>query len=49
MKLGAVVIPATTLLVGDELRDRLERGGARFVIAMADQCAKFDGMEKGWG
>jgi acetyl-CoA synthetase len=49
MKLGAVVIPATTLLVGDELRDRLERGGARFVIAMADQCAKFDGMEKGLG
>jgi acetyl-CoA synthetase len=49
MKLGAVVIPATTLLVGDELRDRLERGGARFVIAMADQCAKFDGMEGGLG
>ena len=49
MKLGAVVIPATTLLVGDELRDRLDRGGARFVIAMADQCAKFDGMEKGLG
>lgn len=42
MKLGAVVIPATTLLDGDELRDRLERGKARFVIAMADQCSKFD-------
>src|SRR3954452_17723968 len=49
MKLGAVVIPATTLLVGDELRDRLERGGARFVIAMTDQCAKFNGMEKDLG
>lgn len=49
MKLGAVVIPATTLLVGDELRDRIERGGARFVIAMADQCAKFEGMTDGLG
>ncbi len=44
MKLGAVVIPATTLLVGDELRDRVERGGAKFVIAMADQTAKFDAL-----
>lgn len=42
IKLGAVVLPATTLLMGEELRDRVERGGARFVIAMADQCAKFD-------
>lgn len=45
MKLGAVVIPATTLLAGEDLRDRIERGGARFVLAMADQCAKFDGMD----
>ncbi|WP_114391836.1 AMP-binding protein [Oleisolibacter albus] len=44
MKLGAVVIPATTLLAGEELRDRLERGGARFVIALAEHCAKFAGM-----
>src|ERR1700686_2849908 len=29
MKLGAVVIPATTLLTPDELRDRLDRGRAR--------------------
>src|SRR6201992_3793764 len=28
MKLGVVVIPATTLLTPDELRDRLDRGGA---------------------
>jgi acetyl-CoA synthetase len=49
MKLGAVVIPATTLLVGDELRDRLDRGGARFVIAMADQCGKFEGLAEGIG
>ena len=28
MKLGAVVIPATTLLTAADLRDRLERGDA---------------------
>jgi acetyl-CoA synthetase len=49
MKLGAVVIPATTLLAGDELRDRVERGRARFVVAMADQCARFEGMVEGIG
>ena len=30
MKLGAVVIPATTLLTPDELRDRLDRGGQKW-------------------
>ena len=29
MKLGAVVIPATTLLTPDELSDRFDRGRAR--------------------
>src|SRR5262245_53490089 len=33
MKLGVVVIPATTLLTPDELRDRLDRGRARAVVA----------------
>src|ERR1700761_3031596 len=41
MKLGVVVIPATTLLTADELRDRLDRGKARAVIAAQDQVAKF--------
>lgn len=41
MKLGVVVIPATTLLTADELRDRLERGRARAVVAAEDQVAKF--------
>src|SRR3981189_1639978 len=31
MKLGVVVIPATTLLTPDELRDRLDRGRAKVV------------------
>jgi acetyl-CoA synthetase len=41
MKLGVVVIPATTLLTPNELQDRLDRGRARVVIATQDQVAKF--------
>jgi acetyl-CoA synthetase len=32
IKLGAVIIPATTLLERTELRDRLERGGVKVVV-----------------
>ena len=41
IKLGVVVIPATTLLTGDELQDRLDRGRAKAVVASQDQVAKF--------
>jgi acetyl-CoA synthetase len=44
MKLGVVVIPATTLLTPDELRDRLDRGHARVVVATQDQVGKFAGL-----
>jgi acetyl-CoA synthetase len=44
MKLGAVVIPATTLLTPDEMADRIDRGRARFVVTSEDQTAKFDGL-----
>jgi acetyl-CoA synthetase len=44
MKLGVVVIPATTLLTPDELCDRLDRGRARAVVATQDQVAKFAGL-----
>src|SRR5438874_1800423 len=44
MKLGVVVIPATTLLTPDELRDRLDRGKARAVVATQDQVAKLAGL-----
>jgi acetyl-CoA synthetase len=44
IKLGVVVIPATTLLTADELHDRLERGRARAVVATQDQVAKFAGL-----
>ncbi len=44
MKLGVITIPATTLLTGDELRDRLDRGKAKVVVATQDQVAKFEGL-----
>jgi acetyl-CoA synthetase len=44
IKLGVIVIPATTLLTPEELRDRLDRGKAKAVVAAQDQVAKFDGL-----
>ncbi|MFL6825198.1 MAG: AMP-binding protein [Bradyrhizobium sp.] len=44
MKLGVVVIPATTLLTPAELRDRLDRGRAKLVVASQDQVAKFESL-----
>jgi acetyl-CoA synthetase len=44
MKLGVVVIPATTLLTPDELHDRLDRGRAKVVVASQDQVMKFAGL-----
>jgi acetyl-CoA synthetase len=44
IKLGVVVIPATTLLTPDELQDRRERGRAKLVVATQDQVAKFAGL-----
>jgi acetyl-CoA synthetase len=44
MKLGLVVIPATTLLTGPDIADRLARGRARFVIADGADAAKFTGQ-----
>src|SRR5258708_5381254 len=41
MKLGAVIIPATPLLGPEDLRDRLERGGARHVVARSQDAGKF--------
>jgi acetyl-CoA synthetase len=43
-KLGAVVIPATALLTAEDLRDRLERGGVRHVVAGSTLTAKFEGL-----
>lgn len=41
MKLGAVVIPATTLLAEADLVDRVERGGARHVVVAAAETDKW--------
>ena len=44
MKLGAVVIPATVLLTGADLVDRVARGRVRHVVAAAEHAAKFDDL-----
>jgi acetyl-CoA synthetase len=41
MKLGAVVVPATTLLTPADLHDRFDRGRVRHVVASPDAAAKF--------
>jgi acetyl-CoA synthetase len=41
-KLGAVIMPTTTALGSADLTDRIERSGARHVIAGAADTAKFD-------
>ncbi|MGX9393284.1 AMP-binding protein [Nitrobacteraceae bacterium UC4446_H13] len=47
IKLGVVIIPATTLLTPDELQDRLDRGRAKAVVAAQDQVAKFAALKSG--
>jgi acetyl-CoA synthetase len=41
MKLGAVVIPATAMLTPDDLRDRIDRGRVRHVVASNAHISKF--------
>jgi len=41
IKLGAVVIPATTLLTAADLRDRIERGAVRHVVTDSADADKF--------
>jgi len=40
IKLGAVIIPSTTLLNRDDLVDRVVRGGVTHVVAAAEETAK---------
>jgi len=42
MKLGAVIVPTTTLVSTDDLSDRFERGAVKHVICTASATAKFD-------
>jgi acetyl-CoA synthetase len=41
MKLGAIIIPATPLLGAADARDRVARGGAQHVIALAAAAERF--------
>jgi acetyl-CoA synthetase len=45
IKLGAVVIPATTLLAANDLADRFDRGRARHVVTTTSETGKFDGID----
>ena len=44
LKLGAIVIPAATLLTVADLRDRLDRGHARHVITIPSLTEKFTSL-----
>lgn len=44
IKLGGVIIPATTLLTTEDLTDRLERGKVRHVVVTAQEAHKFAGL-----
>ncbi len=41
IRLGAVIVPATTLLEREELRDRLDRGRVRAIVARAGLAPRF--------
>ena len=44
IKLGAVVVPATTLLARADLQDRFERGGVRHVVVDGSLASRFDDL-----
>jgi acetyl-CoA synthetase len=48
MKLGAVVVPASTLLSTADLADRVARGSVAHVIARDVDTATFKGVPGGW-
>ena len=49
IKLGAVVIPASTLLGEDDLADRLDRGDVAHVVAEPALAARFAGLPGDYG
>ena len=42
MKLGAVIVPTTTLVSTDDLADRFDRGAVKHVVCTAAATSKFD-------
>jgi acetyl-CoA synthetase len=49
MKLGAVIIPATTLLTTEDLKDRFARGGVRHVVVGDADTGKFEALPGAYG
>ncbi|MDN6320609.1 MAG: AMP-binding protein [Marinobacter sp.] len=47
IKLGAVIIPASTLLSKTDLGDRLRRGGVTHVLTTNEHIPKFEGVAEG--
>jgi acetyl-CoA synthetase len=45
MKLGAIVLPATTQLSGGDVRERIALGQVQHVVAEASETHKFDGID----
>ena len=48
MKLGVVIIPATTLLNTPDIADRIARGDVRHVVTEGGHAAKFNGLGGRW-
>ena len=48
IKLGVVIIPASTLLSPDDLADRIDRGEVRHVVTEEGLREKFDGLGGNW-
>ena len=48
MKLGVVIIPASTLLGPEDLADRIDRGEVRHVVTETAHKDKFDGLPGNW-
>ena len=44
IRLGAVMIPATTLLTEADLADRVERGHVKFVVAVGSEAGRYAGI-----
>ncbi|QDF97003.1 AMP-dependent synthetase [Azoarcus sp. DD4] len=47
IKLGAVVVPTTTLVTPEDLRDRIDRGRIAHILCAAQDTHKFAGLAEG--
>jgi acetyl-CoA synthetase len=48
MRLGAVILPTSTMLEAHDLQDRIDRGAVRHVVTNASETAKFDTVTGGF-